>query len=309
MKKAVVTGGAGFIGSHIIEHLVDREVRVIALDTLKPSDAANIAHLLSSKFLEYIEGSIDDCSVLDRIFADSDYVFHHAASPNPPAGTVDYTGFYDANSRTVLKVLQSAKNNRVKKVILASSCAVYGDVPAQKLSEDLLPRPQTPYAVCKLIAEHYCDIFSGLHQLPTVSLRYFNVYGPRQNPDSPLASVIPKFIRTIRQGKSPLIFGDGEQTRDFVYVKDAVKANLLAAESEAQGVYNIGTGRSVSLNQLLEKIMVLMQRDNIKPAYKDARPGDIKHSLADIRKAGAFGYAPEYGLNQGLREMLADSNT
>ena len=306
MKKAVVTGGAGFIGSHIVEELVNRKVSVIAIDTVKPGGASNIAHLLNNELLEYIQCNIEDYNMLERIFAGIEYVFHHAASPNPRAEYIDFAEYYNINSRGILNVLQSARDNRVKKVIFASSSAVYGNTQNQKLSESMLPQPQSPYAVCKLIAEHYCDIYNRIHGLPTVCLRYFNVYGPRQNPDSQLASVIPKFIRSIKKGKPPIVYGDGEQSRDFVYVADVAKANLLAAESEATGIYNVGTGEPVSLNKLLETLLLLMERKDIKAGYENERPEEIKHSLADISKARSIGYSPKYGLEEGLREMLLE---
>jgi UDP-glucose 4-epimerase len=305
MKKVVVTGGAGFIGSHIIDELVDRKIKVVALDIIKRENALNIIHLLDSKYFQYIEDNTKDLSLLKTIFTGADYIFHHAAIPNPPLDIIDITAYYQNNAQTILNILQSAKNSGVKKVIFASSCAVYGNSKIRKLREDMMPQPISPYAVCKYVAEQYCEIFNAAHSLPTICLRYFNVYGPRQNPDSPLASVIPKFIRAVNMDKSPVIFGDGKQSRDFIYVKDVVNANILAAESKLTGVFNVGTGSNINLNKLLATILTIMNRNDIKPVYKPERSGDIRHSLADINKSISLGFYPRYNLINGLQELLS----
>ena len=170
----------------------------------------------------------------------------------------------------------------------------------------MLPVPQSPYAVNKLASEYYCQVFNTVYHLPTVCLRYFNVYGTRQYPHSEYSAVIPKFIQRIFENKGPIIFGDGEQTRDFVFVRDVVVANLLAAESEFTGLFNIGTGEKITLNQLAQVVLKLLAREDLKPVYAEARPGDIKHSLADIARAKTFGYTPKYGLQDGLREIIKE---
>ena len=202
-----------------------------------------------------------------------------------------------------LNVLVAASQNKVKKVIYASSSSVYGDVPVLPKKEEMTPSPLSPYAVGKLAAENYCQVFGQVYQLPCVSLRYFNVYGPRQDPNSQYSAVIPKFISRILEEKPPIIFGDGEQTRDFTFVGDVVNANILAARSDVCGVFNISRGVSITLNQLAELIMKLIGKE-LELIHQEARKGDIKNSIADISKAKAFGYEPKYNLENGLAETL-----
>ena len=304
MDKALVTGGVGFIGSHIVEELVRRGFSVVVLDNLSLGNMDNILPLRNQKNLEFIQGSISNLSLLQRLFSDVHYVFHQAAIPNLNINNSNYMSYYETNSNGILNVLQAAKDNNVKKVIYASSCSVYGNEPTIPKREDMVPDPRSPYALTKLIAENYCTIFQRVHCLPTVCLRYFNVYGPRQNPSSSVASVIPKFIQAILSGKQPIIFGDGQQTRDFVYVKDVVSANLLAAESDSTGIFNIGTGDSVTLNQLAQNILRLLNRSDIQPVYKNEIPGEIRHSVADISRAQTFGFKPKFTLEEGLKETI-----
>jgi UDP-glucose 4-epimerase len=306
MYKALVTGGAGFIGSYIVEELVRRGFSVVALDNLSLGNMDNIAHLRKQKNLEFIQGSISDLSLLQKLSSEVRYVFHQAAIPNIPITVTssNYISYYETNSNGILNILQAAKDNNVKKVICASSCSVYGNEPTIPKREDMIPDPRSPYAVIKLIAEYYCMIFQRVHFLPTVCLRYFNVYGPRQNPTSALASVIPKFIQRALSGKPPIIFGDGQQTRDFVYVRDVVSANLQAAESDSTGIFNIGTGKGVSLNQLTQSILKLTNRSDIQPVYENEIPDEIRHSVADISRAQTFGYKPKYTLEEGLKETI-----
>ncbi len=233
-----------------------------------------------------------------------DYVFHEAAIPGVPQSIWDPAATNETNVTGTLNVLIAAKDNLVKKVIFASSCAVYGDGPTSMKDESLLPSPQSPYAVSKLAAEHYCAVFSQVYNLPTAGLRYFNVYGPRQNADSDYAAVIPKFLQKFINRKRPQIYGDGEQSRDFIYVKDIVAANLLIAESSTTGIFNIGSGEKITLNKLVQIMQLLLDREDIKPVHVAERPGDIKHSLADITKARNTGYTPKYTLPAGLRDML-----
>ena len=210
---------------------------------------------------------------------------------------------HEVNLTGTLNVLIAARDNAVKKVIYASSSSVYGDTQTLPKKEDMLPAPQSPYAVTKLAGEYYCQVFHRVYGLPTVCLRYFNVYGSRQNPCSQYAAVIPGFIRKVFQRKSPIIFGDGEQTRDFTFVEDAAEATILAAESNASGIFNIGRGESTSINQLAELIIGLVGKV-VEPIHEESRSGDIKHSLADISRARAFGYEPKYSLEEGLRETI-----
>jgi UDP-glucose 4-epimerase len=210
---------------------------------------------------------------------------------------------HDVNATGTLKVLLAARDNNVNKVIYASSSSVYGDTPVLPKKEDMVPRPLSPYAVAKLTGEHYCGVFKEVYGLDTICLRYFNVYGPKQDPDSQYAAVIPKFIKSISEGTPPIIFGDGEQTRDFTFVKDVVRANILAAQSEACGVFNASRGESITINKLSEFIMELIG-NRVQPVHQEPRPGDIRDSLADCSKARAFGYESQYDIETGLKEAV-----
>ena len=303
MKRAVVTGGAGFIGSHIADELVARGYQVAIIDDLSTGNKENIAALLKQSNVEFIEGSIVDLSLLNKLVRGVDYVFHLAAIPSVPRSIKNPQASHEANITGTLNVLLAARDTVVKKVIYASSCAVYGDASALPIKEEMRPNPQSPYAVTKLAGEYYCQAFQAVYGLPTMSLRYSNVYGPKQDPNSEYSAVIPRFINRLSEGKPPIIFGDGEQTRDFVFVTDVVLANILAAESDATGVFNVGQGQSITINDLAKLIIHIMNKD-LGIIYKEARVGDIRHSLADITKARLFGYKPQYDLEQGLRESV-----
>jgi UDP-glucose 4-epimerase len=201
-------------------------------------------------------------------------------------------------------VLLAARDNSVRKVVYASSSSVYGDTPILPNREDLLPKPQSPYAATKLVGEYYCQVFRQVYGLPTVCLRYFNVYGPRQNPKSQYAAAIPRFIQRINNGDPPVIFGDGKQTRDFLFVKDVVAANILSATKDVYGIFNVGKGEQVTIYDLTELIIKLMGGKKLKPIYHEPRLGDIKYSLADISKARRFGYEPKHSLKAGLKETM-----
>ena len=303
MKKAIVTGGAGFIGSHLAERLVELGHQVIIIDDLSSGKMENMDKVLFGKKAEFVQGSITDPSLLKRLFTDADYVFHLAAVTSVPRSIDNPQASHEVNVNGTLNVLLAARDNSVKKLVLASSAAVYGDTPTLPQTEDMMPRPLSPYAVAKLVGEYYCQVFTRIYNLPTVCLRYFNVYGPRQDVNSPYAAVIPKFIQEVRRGNAPVIFGDGEQTRDFAFVKDVVEANVLAAQSDISGIFNIGGGESVTINRLAALIVELVG-SHVKPIYREPRPGDIKYSLADISRASAFGFKPEYNLKQGLAETI-----
>ncbi len=305
MKKVVVTGGAGFIGSHLAGELVGRGYRVIILDDLSTGKMENIERLINQGKVEFIEGSILTFPRLQQLFRDVDYVFHQAALPSVPRSIENPLASHEANITSTLNVLVAARDNTVKKVIYASSSSVYGDTPTLPKREDMLPNPQSPYAVTKLAGEYYCRVFGEVYGLATVCLRYFNVYGTRQSPDSQYAAVIPRFIKMALEGKSPIIFGDGEQTRDFTFVKDVVEANILAAESQASGVFNIGRGKRSTINELVNLISDIAG-GKLEPVYQEPRPGDVKHSIADISGAKTFGYDPIYGLEEGLRQTFGE---
>jgi UDP-glucose 4-epimerase len=302
--KAVVTGGAGFIGSHIAEALLERGYCVTVIDDLSSGKLQNIDAFMSSNNLEFIQGSITETDLLRQTFAGARFVFHQAAVPSVPRSIEHPLRTHEVNVTGTLNVLLAARDAGVKKVVYASSSSVYGDTPTLPKREDMPPAPQSPYAVSKLAAEYYCRVFDYVYHLPTACLRYFNVYGPRQSADSQYAAVIPKFIERIEQGLPPVIFGDGEQTRDFTFVKDVALANIMSAESAATGIFNIGSGSCVSLNELARLLLDLMHRLDLRPVYEKDRPGDVKHSLADISRAGTFGYAPSCSLEAGLRQIL-----
>lgn len=303
-KRAVVTGGAGFIGSHLVEELVANGYQVAMLDDLSTGKKANIESLLPGGRVDFVRGSVTDLPLLQELFQNTRYVFHLAAISSVPRSLKDPRASHEVNATGTLNVLLAARDENVSKVIYASSSAVYGDTPTLPQKEDMVPRPLSPYAAAKLAGEHYCAVFQEVYGLPTVCLRYFNVYGPRQDPDSQYAAVVPRFIKRCYEGNSPIIFGDGKQTRDFTFVRDAVMANIRLAESDARGVFNISRGESVTIN-LLAKLIAELVGTRIEPIYQEPRVGDIKHSLADIAKARAFGYEPAYNLEQGLRETIA----
>ncbi len=282
-KRVIITGGAGFIGSNLAEELAT-DNSVIIIDDLSTGKKENIAGLLNQDRVEFIQGSILDLKLLQKSFRGVDFVFHQAALPSVPRSIEDPRASNDANITGTLNVLLAARDNKVKKVIYASSSSVYGDTPTLPKREDMLANPQSPYALTKLVGEQYCRICHQIYRLPTICLRYFNVYGPRQDPTSQYAAVIPRFIARILRNNPPIIYGDGEQTRDFTYIKDVIRANIIAAESDATGIFNIGRGERNSINRLAEIILNIMDKD-IAPVYEPPLPGDVEHSLADISKA------------------------
>ena len=301
MEKVIVTGGAGFIGSHLAEELARRGYQVTILDDLSTGEMENIKELLKKGSVQFIQDSITNFSLLKELFQGAIYVFHQAALPSVPRSVKDPLAASEVNITGTLNVLLAARDNKVRKVVYASSSSVYGDTPTLPKKEDMVPHPQSPYAVSKLAGEHYCRVFQEVYGLATACLRYFNVYGPRQNPDSQYAAVIPRFIRWASEGSPLIIFGDGEQTRDFTFIADAVEANILAAESNASGVFNIGQGKSITINELA-KFVIKLTGNNVEPVHQEPREGDIRHSLADISKAKTLGYEPRYNLEEGLEE-------
>jgi len=303
MKKVTVTGGAGFIGSHLAELLVSRGYHVIIIDDLSTGKKENIADLTRKDNVRFIQGSILDLHLLQESFRGVDLVFHQAALTSVPRSIEDPVSTNEVNIAGTLNVLLAARDNNVKKVIFASSSSVYGDTPTLPKVEDMTPHPQSPYALTKLVGEYYCHIFHQIYDLPTICLRYFNVYGPRQDADSPYAAVIPIFITRVSQDKPPIIYGDGEQTRDFTFVKDVIQANIIGAESDACGIFNIGRGENSTINDLAKTVTRIIEKD-LKPEYQPPRPGDVKHSLGDISRARAIGYEPQYSFDNGLKETI-----
>ena len=307
MKQIVVTGGAGFIGSHLAEKLVDRGYDVTVLDDLSTGKMENIAALVEKKTVRFVKGSITDLSLLREVFQGIDAVFHEGALSRVPRSVNDPLTCNEVNITGTLNVLMAARDTKVKKVIYASSSSVYGETDRLPETEDLPTNPLSPYALGKLAGEMYCEIFRHIYGVPTVSLRYFNVYGTRLDPESNYATAIPVFINRVARGLPPVIFGDGEQTRDFTYIEDVVQANLTFLENEAEGVFNIGSGERVSVNYLAEQVIGILGK-TMKPEYQPPRPGDPKHTLADISRARSFGYDPKWPLARGLRELIRQLN-
>lgn len=297
-----MTGGAGFIGSNLVEELHDLgEVSVI--DDLSTGDIENI-ELLVDKGVNFIEASILDNEKLVDVSRGIDYIFHQAALPSVSRSIDDPVKSNLINVSGTLNVLEAARKNHVKKVVYASSSAVYGDTVELPISESMKPNPLSPYAVSKLAAEYYCRVYSHIYGTPTVCLRYFNVFGPRQNPYSNYSAVIPKFISHILEGKAPTINGDGSITRDFVFVKDVVHANIQAIKTQAEGVFNIANGKQTSLKELAELIMNRVGT-KVEIIYGPNRTGDVQDSFADITEAkDKLQYVPKYDIKKGLKETI-----
>lgn len=307
-KKVVVTGGAGFIGSNIIRAICE-ENDVTVIDNMSTGRRKNLLGVEGR--IRLVECDINDIEMLGREFESADYVLHQAALPSVQRSVIDPLTTNRSNIDGTLAVLVAARDCGVRRVVFASSSAVYGDSPELPKRESSIPRPMSPYAVTKLVGEQYCRVFYEIYGLECVSLRYFNVFGPGQDPASEYAAVIPKFIDAVLSGSRPVVYGDGEQTRDFVYVDDVVRANILACLSPgAPGLaINIGTGCATSLNRLLDAMGRVLKRE-IRPIYTEPRPGDVRDSVADISLAReVLGYIPEYGLEDGLNAMLKCQST
>jgi len=303
--KYIVTGGAGFIGSHIVEALANRGDEVVILDNLFSGKKKNIEPFLDGKRVSFVNGSVTDPEVLRAAFSGADGIFHEGAIASVPRSIANPKATNEANVTGTLNVLIAAQECGVKKIVFASSSSVYGNTLTLPKHEDMIPAPLSPYAVSKLTGEYYLRVFSEVYGQKTVSLRYFNVFGPRQDPQSEYAAVIPKFITSILAHTSPTIYGDGEQTRDFTYVKDVVQANIRAMESSAQGVYNVAYCQRINLKELAARIMAITGI-SVPLNFEASRAGDVKDSLADITRASAaFGYAPAYTVTTGLEETIA----
>lgn len=303
----LVTGGAGFIGSHIATKLAENN-EVVIFDIFTTGHKHNIAHLQDKPNVKILLIDVRDKDPLVKYSSDGfDYIFHLAAQPSVQASIDDPIYTMENNVTGTLNVLQAAKELEECKVIFSSSAAVYGDAPQLPKRESMNTMPKSPYAVTKITGEQFCQVFNDLFELPAVALRYFNVFGPFQDPKSEYASVVPKFIERALVNKPPVIFGDGEQSRDFIYVEDVVEANIKAAESDkANGeIINIACGKSTSINELVDMIGEIAGKKNLKPKYKPARSGDIKHSIADISKAKSLlGWKPNTKIDDGLERTF-----
>lgn len=300
----LVTGGAGFIGSHIAEALIKRGDRVRALDNLITGRRENLSQIADR--IEFIEGDIRDYATTLRAAEGASVIFHQAAVPSVPRSVAEPALNHNINVNGTFNVLMAAREAGARRVVYAASSSAYGDTETLPKHEDMLPSPLSPYAAAKLFGEYYCQVFTRVYNLETVSLRYFNVFGPRQDPSSPYSGVISKFITALLAGVAPVIYGDGEQSRDFTYVDNVVDANLRAAESgEAIGqVINLGIGERVTINQLLAELQKIIG-SNLTARYEEMRAGDILHSLAAISQAkDLIGYCPLVGLAEGLRRTV-----
>jgi len=302
--KALVTGGAGFIGSHIAQRLVQEGYQAVILDNLSTGRLENLESFADK--VDFVEGDVRDAALLRKLCQGCELVFHQAAVVSVPYSVEHPQESHDVNIQGTLNALLAARDAGAKRLVFASSAAIYGEDPALPKREQMLPEPISPYAVEKIAGEHYLSAFNQLYGLQTVALRYFNVFGPRQDPSSPYSGVISIFVDRLLRQEDPTIFGDGEQYRDFVFVQDVVQANMLAAtHDDAPGkVFNVGRGERTSLNQLVE-ILSRLAGYQASPTHGEPRAGDIRESLADIaRIRQTLGYAPEVEVEQGLAALV-----
>jgi nucleoside-diphosphate-sugar epimerase len=301
MERFLVTGGAGFIGSNICKRLVRQGCFVRVVDNLLTGKKSNLASVIDS--IEFIEADIGDENTAHEAMKGIDVVLHEAALPSVPKSVDNPAATHRHCVDATFMVLLAARDAKVKRVVYASSSSAYGDTPTLPKVETIRPEPLSPYAVAKLVGEYYCSVFYKVFGLETISLRYFNVFGPQQDPASQYAAAIPAFVTSIIRGQSPTIYGDGEQSRDFTYVDNVVDANLLAARAKKTtgNVVNIACGEAVTVNQIIDMINKITGK-NVKSIYAPHRPGDVKHSLADISAAKKLlGYEPKVSFEQGLR--------
>lgn len=304
MRTYLVTGGAGFIGSHVAEALTHRGDRVRVLDDLRSGSLANLQPFRDR--IEFLQGSVTDAAVVARAVQGVDCVFHHAALASVPLSVERPLDTNDVCVTGTVTLLDAARRAGVRRVVYAASSSAYGDQPTSSKRESDPVSPISPYGAAKLAAELYCRSFAATYAIETVCLRYFNIFGPRQDPDSPYSAVIPLFLRALLRGEQPTIYGDGLQSRDFCYVGNVVQANLLAADAAdvSGGVFNIGVGQSTTLLKLLAELNRLLGT-SVQPRFAPARQGDVRESLADITQARAcLGYEPQIGLEAGLERSI-----
>jgi nucleoside-diphosphate-sugar epimerase len=306
MAKYLVTGGAGFIGSNIVKELLARKEQVRVLDNYSTGKRENLFPFKDDPNLEIFEGDLRSFHIVRDAVKGVDYVLHQGALPSVPRSVKDPITSNDVNINGTLNILEASKEFGVKRVVFASSSSVYGNSEIMPKIETMLVSPMSPYAVTKYAAERYCQIFFQLYGLETVSLRYFNVFGPNQDPTSQYSAVIPKFIKLIKEGKRPVIYGDGTQSRDFTFVSNNVEANILACTSikVAGEVFNIACGERYSLIDLVDNINFLLGT-KVEPIFEKIRPGDVKHSMADINKARSLlKFNVRTYFHDGLRSII-----
>ena len=302
---ALVTGGAGFIGSHLAAAMSATGGRVRILDDLSTGHRENLEEIGGN--IEFIEGSVADQELLPKVLQNVELIFHEAAIPSVPRSVEAPRNTHIASVDGTFSLLLAAKEAGVKRMVYAASSSAYGDQPTLPKEEQMSPDPLSPYAVAKLVGEYYCRVFTRVYGLETVSLRYFNVFGPRQHPGSPYSGVVSRFISALMNDEQPVIFGDGEQSRDFTYIDNVVSANMSAASSAgASGkVINVANGQRITLNELLSELKALTGRNGVTAEYREPRVGDVRHSLADITMArDLLGYESKVDLREGLQRTL-----
>lgn len=296
--RILITGGAGFIGSHIAEHFNGKaEIRV--LDNLR----SGYLHNLEGLDVEFIRGDVRDRAAVAKAVEGCDYVFHLAAMISVPESMFKMEECADINVNGLLTVLEESAKAGVKKLCFSTSAAIYGDNPVVPKVETMIPEPKSPYAITKLDGEYYCNIFTQTGKLKTACLRYFNVFGPRQDPKSAYAAAVPIFTAKAIANEDITIFGDGEQTRDFIYVKDIVEANVFMATHDFTGVYNIAYGGCITINDLVKQIMEVTHSKS-RVLHLEERPGDVKHSMAGIEKLKSTGFRPKYDFAYGMEQTI-----
>ena len=306
MARVLVTGGAGFIGSNLTEALLERGHLVRVLDNFSTGKRENLIFDRTYPLFEVIDGDVRDLPTCQKAMKGIDYVFHQAAIPSVQRSIENPVASHSVNVDGTLNVLVAARDEGVKRWVYASSSSVYGDTPSLPKNEEMPSHPLSPYALQKFVGEGYGQLFYRLYGLETVSLRYFNIFGPKQDPSSVYSGVISRFIDALLEGDPPVVFGDGEQSRDFTFVDNVVQANLLAMSREhSHGeVINVACGRRISLNQLLDILQKILS-SRTSPVYQEARRGDVRHSLADIQKGKhLLGYEPVVGIETGLKHTV-----
>ena len=299
---AVVTGGAGFIGSHIAAHLIESGAKVRIIDNLSTGYEKNVEAVGGD--VDFVRADVGDEQALDKALQGVELIFHEAAIPSVPRSVERPAETHQASVDATFKLLLAARAHNVRRVIYAASSSAYGDQPELPKREDMRPAPLSPYAAAKLVGEYYCQVFTRVYGLETVSLRYFNVFGPRQDPTSQYSGVISRFMSALLNDEQPVIYGDGQQSRDFTYISNVVNANLRAAESSSAvgEVINIANGHRTTLNELLEAMKAVTGKSNVTARYEAQRTGDVRDSLADLTQARALlGYEPTVSLEDGLR--------
>jgi Nucleoside-diphosphate-sugar epimerases len=305
-NRFLVTGGAGFIGSNLVDRVLEQGHFVRVIDNFFTGKRENLSKALSYKTFELIEADIRDLDVVRKACKEIDFVLHEAAIPSVPRSIDDPITTNDVNVNGTLNVLKASYENKVKRVVYAASSSAYGDTAVLPKKEDMFPSPLSPYAVSKLTGEYYCKVFSNVYGLETVSLRYFNIFGPRQDPNSTYAAVIPRFITAMLRNENPVVYGDGEQSRDFTYIENVIQANINAcyARGVAGMVFNIACGTRFTLNTVLKLLETIFNK-KANPKYLPPKKGDVKHSQADISNAAKYiNYKILVDFEAGLRKAV-----